>query len=174
VAPALPIQASITARPTPPSGDSPDARKEAKQAAVKRKIVTRVQVGFAWFIAHLSVISLALLPVYAALLSLFYFRRRRELPFVAHAVFTLHAQSALYLLYIPFLFVSLGPGKPVSGLLLMIAGPIYHYFALRGAYDGPGVPKAKTAAKAVLWTLSHVTVTMALGTAALVVYMLLP
>jgi len=165
------VAATSSGQATPPGRTAADPKRAAKE-----KRFARINEGGQWFLENLSLIGLGLLPVYAAGLGLFYFRRRRELPFVAHFVLTLHAQSALYLFFLPLVaFRASDAWMWWNMLMVAVVNPAYSYLALRRAYDDPaGAPRWKTAVKALLWTGGHMVTVLVLSAVALLVYVLLP
>jgi hypothetical protein len=115
------------------------------------------------FVGVMPKLLFALLPVFAAILALFYRRRG----FVEHLYFTIHLQT--------FLFISLGLGvlarfthsvaaAVIVFVVTLVWVPLYTHFALRRTYGGSN---AKTALKELgigaLYTAAYVPAVVALA-----------
>lgn len=89
----------------------------------------------AYFVEHMvgkaSFAMFFLLPVYALLLKLVYWRRAH--PLGVHVVFTLHVHAFMFGL---FLLLMLPWPEPIASLALMVGVPMYFLVAMRRVYGG--------------------------------------
>jgi hypothetical protein len=131
---------------------NPDASEQQKGNAVARK---RLSDGIDRFVSHFKFIMFGLLPVYALIFKILYFRRKSF--FVDHLIYAMHLQSFAFLSRLGFAAVGVTipmldyPLKLISYGIIMV----YTAISLRYLYQQPWW---KTILKSLIATMLLVTV----------------
>jgi Protein of unknown function (DUF3667) len=119
--------------------DSPDNKNDTRDKATierqNRKVVEGVDKTFDYASTYLKYISFLLLPVYALVFRMLYFRHKRF--YIEHLVYTLHLQSFVYIivsavLLIPLFITPTARSWFMNVILLSLA--VYTLLSLRRIY----------------------------------------
>lgn len=99
------------------------------------------QLMFDHLLNNLPIVVFLMLPVYALLLKMFYFRRHRY--YVEHLVFATHLHSFAFIVFTVLLLIPdeigvgwLGIMVGIFSALLWLGVAVYHFLALKNYYEG--------------------------------------